>query len=296
MAMKAASADRKDFIPYPTNRVVGTVADARRADEAVDALLRAGFERQNIEVLHGEEDLHRLEPGGGRHGFLAQVEKRLIRAFELDEFKHLTHHTEDLRAGRFVIMVLAKRRDLRILAADILHQHGAESVEFYGRWTCEELPAIARTSPEDIPSTFARAWNARNPDALASLFDEDAEFVNAMGLCWHGRDAIRKAYASGAERAFTKSTLSTGDAKVKLLSPDVAVVHARMAFTSDEPAGDAAQAGPHTMIVSFVVRRAGERWMCASVHHTDVTPQADTTVVDESGVFGWASAPSDRIS
>jgi uncharacterized protein (TIGR02246 family) len=290
MAMKAESADRRDFIRYPTNRVVGTVGDAGKAGEAVDALLRAGFGRHEIEVLHGEQDLNRLDPTGAQHGFLAQFQRTLSRAFELEDFKHLAHHVEDVRAGRFVIMVLAKRRAQRILAADILHQYGAEFVEFYGRWTCEEIPATPRTSPEDIPALFARAWNARDADALASLFDEDAEFVNVTGLCWHDRESIRKAHADGLGRVVNKSTLASGETKVKRLSPEVAVVHTRMTLSG----GDAR--GPRTTIVSFVVHRTGDRWLCASAHNTDGLPNMVTNVVDDAGVVGLANYPSDQVS
>ena len=157
--MKAVRTDRRNFIGYPTNRVVGTIGEAGKARAAIDALLRAGFDRKDIDMLHGDEDLQRLVPTGAEHGFLAQFQRTLIRSLELEEFKNLTHHVEDVRAGRHVIMVLVKRRVLRVVASDILHQHGAEPVTFYGRWACEELPATAQTSPEDIPVLFARAWN-----------------------------------------------------------------------------------------------------------------------------------------
>jgi uncharacterized protein (TIGR02246 family) len=296
MTMKAVSTDRKHFIAYPTNRVVGTVADADKARAAIDALLRAGFDRENIDILHGEEDLHRLDLTGAEHGFLAQFQRTLIRTLELEDFKHLTHHVEDVRAGRFVIMVLTKRRVLRIVAADILHQYGAEFVGFYGRWAWEDLPPTAKTSPEAIPALFARAWNDRNPDALASLFEEDAEFVNVTGLCWHDRESIRKAHAYRLQRVFNKSTLATGETKVKLLSPEVAVVHARMTLSGEEPAGAVTQPGPRTTIVSFVVHRAGDRWLCASAHNTDVIPNTEPNVIDEAGVFGVANYPSDQVS
>jgi uncharacterized protein (TIGR02246 family) len=292
--MKAASTNRRGFIPYPTNRVVGTVSDAAKARAAIDALLRAGFDREDIEMLHGDEDLHRLDPTGAEHGFLAQFQRSLIRAFELEEFKQLTHYVEDLRAGRFVIMVLTKRRVLRIVAADILHLSGAEFVGFYGRWACEELPATAQTSPEAIPVLFARAWNERNPDALASLFDEDAEFVNVTGLCWHNRESIRKAF--GLDGVFNKSTLATGETKVKLLSPDIAVVHTRMTLSGVDPADSMTQPGPRTTIVSFVVHRAGDRWLCATAHNTDVMPGTDATVMDAAGDVGVANYPSDQVS
>ena len=190
------STQRSDFIGHPTNRVVGTVADAGKAKEAIDALLAAGFDRQEIDILHGEEDLHRLDLTGAEHGFLAQFHRTVIRTFELDEFKHLTEHVEDVRAGRYVIMVLTKRRGQRIVAADILHRFGAEFVGFYGRWAWADLPPSGHMTPADVPVLFAQAWNAHDADALASLFDEDAEFVNRTGLCWHDRESIRKRIAS----------------------------------------------------------------------------------------------------
>jgi len=296
MAMKATSTDRRDFIPYPTNRVVGTVGDANRAGETVDALLRAGFDRKDIDILHGEEDLHRLDPTGAEHGFLAQFQRTLIRTLDLEEFKHLTHYVEDVRAGLFVIMVLTKRRPLRIAAADILHTYGAEFVEFYGRWSCEELPATEGTSPEDIPVLFARAWNDRDSDAIASLFDEDASFVNADGRVWHDRVSIREAHASRSDRPVNKSTVVTGETKVKLLSPEFAVVHARMTLSGEEPAGANTPPGQGTTIVSFVVHRAGERWRCASAQNTNVIPHPEPHVVKEAGGLGYANYPSDQLS
>lgn len=270
------STHRSDFIGHPTNRVVGTVGDASKAKEAIDALLAAGFDRQEIDILHGEEALHRLDPTGAEHGFLAQFHRTLIRTFDLDEFKHLSEHVEDVRAGRYVIMVLTKRRGQRIVAADILHRHGAVFVGFYGRWAWEDLPPSGQTTPADVPVLFAQAWNAHDSDALASLFDEDAEFVNGTGLCWHDRESIRKAHASGMERV-NGATLATDEAKVKLLSPEVAVVHARMTLSGD------AQAVPRTTIASFVVHRAGDRWLCASAHNTDVMPDLGTTGVASGG-------------
>lgn len=271
--MKTVSADRRHFIGYPTNRVVGTVGEAIKAGEAVGALLSAGFPRQDIDVLHGEEDLHRLDETGAEHGLFAQVQRTVIRTFELEEFKHLTHHIEDLRAGRYVIMVLAKRRDHRMLAADILQQFGAEFVGFYGRWAWEDLPPNIRTTPADFAGLFARAWNARDADALASLFDADAEFVSETGMCWPDRESIRDAHASRLQSLVGTSRLATDEPKVKLVSPEVAVVRVRMTLSGDEPDDPEIAPPARSSIVSFVVHRAGERWLCASAHHTSLAAE-----------------------
>ena len=125
-------------IAYPTNRVLGSLVDTQHAQAAIEALLQAGFVRQDIDILQGEVDLHRPDSTGAEHRFLAQFQRTLIRTLG-DEHKHLQHYVEDVRAGRCVIMVLAKERDKRELAADILGNHGAESIEFYGRWSWHSL-------------------------------------------------------------------------------------------------------------------------------------------------------------
>ena len=292
--MTDVSSERTDFIPYPTNCVVGTVRDADAARTAIDTLLRAGFDREDIDILHGEKDLQRLDPA--EHGFLAQFQRTLIRTFEQDEFEHLMHHLEDVRAGRFVLMVLTKRRGQRSVAADILNRNGAEFVGFYGRWAWQDLSAPAQIAPEDIPAWFVRALSERDSNVLASMFDEDAEFVNVSGVCWHDRDSIRKAHAERLERIFNQSALVPEAVKVKRLSPDIAVVHARLTL-SDQPSDrGAASPGSDTTIVSFVVHRIGERWLIASVHHTDVIPNVETSATEQAGMFRAAHDHSRQVS
>ena len=126
------------FIAYPTNRVVGVLLDSKQAQAAIEALLQVGFARQDIDILHGEEDLHRPGSTGGEHRFLAQFQRTLIRTLG-DEHNHLHHYVDDVRAGRSVIMVLAKERDKREAAANTLAAHGAKSIEFYGRWSWHSL-------------------------------------------------------------------------------------------------------------------------------------------------------------
>jgi uncharacterized protein (TIGR02246 family) len=308
--MEATTPERQDFIRYPTNRVVGTIADAKNAHAAINALLQAGFDRQDIDILHGDEDVRRLDPTGEEHGFLAQFQRTLIRlAGPAEEYKSLRHHVEDVRAGRFVIMVLVKERDERMRAADILNAHGAEFVGFYGRWAWEGLATSAELSgresrtnypvaarPEQILSLFVEAWNRRDPDALASLFEDDAEFVNVTGLWWHDRASIRKAHAYGLERIFNESHLAIEETRVKQLSPDVAVVHARMTLSGQTPIAKIKRPGSRTNVFSFVAHRVGDGWLCASAHNTDVVPHMETNIIDDEGAFRTANYQSGRVS
>jgi hypothetical protein len=135
----ASGAQTDPFIAYPTNRVVGTLVDPTHARAAIEDLLHAGFGQHDIDILHEEADLHRPTQGA-EQSYLAQFQRTLIRALS-DEYQHLQHYVEDVRAGRWVVMVLAKERDKREAAADILGAHGAESIEYYGRWSWHSLEA-----------------------------------------------------------------------------------------------------------------------------------------------------------
>ena len=310
--MDADTTDGGGFIPYPMNRVVGTIADASDARGAINALIQAGFDEHDIDILHGEAGAQRLDPEGIEHGFFARFQRTLIRtAGPAEEYTHLMRHVEDVHAGRFVIMVLAKERERRTLAADILNAHGAEFIGFYGRWSWEGLALDGQQSAamdagqdrrifakraEDIPSLFVQAWNTRNADALASLFDDDAEFVNVTGLWWHDRNSIRSAHAYGLDHIFNKSTLSIDEVRVKRLSDDLAVVHAQMTLSGQTPIGTIKEPAARTTILSFVVHRGDGGWHCASAQNTDVVRGMETNVLSENGIFRSANYRTGQLS
>ena len=140
--------------------------------------------------------------------------------------------------------------------------------------------------PESIPIVFIEAWNNRDPNTLASIFDADAEFVNVTGLWWHDRESIRKAHAYGLEHIFDRSTLQLARVKVKWLSDDIAVVHARMRLSGQTPVGGVSAPQTRQNIFSFVVHRGPEEgWRCASAHNTDVVPHMETNIIDDEGQF-----------
>ena len=135
-----SASEQSDFIPYPTNRVVGTIADAGDARAAIESLLAEGIDEQDIDILHGDQDLHRLDVTGEEHGFLARFQRTLIRtAGSAEEYQHLIQHVDDVRSGRYVIMVLAREHGKRDRVAEILHAHHAQSVGFYGRWAWQAV-------------------------------------------------------------------------------------------------------------------------------------------------------------
>lgn len=70
---------QRDFISYPTNCVVGTIADPTQARTAIKTLLQSGVDPEQIDILHEETAMHRLDPDGSEHGFLAPVQRTMTR-------------------------------------------------------------------------------------------------------------------------------------------------------------------------------------------------------------------------
>jgi ketosteroid isomerase-like protein len=237
-----------DFIPYPTDRVVATIRDPQDARAAIDALVDAGFVREQIDVLHGEEGLARLDPTGTEHGFLARFQRTLIRtAGPAEEYKHLSRHVEDVRAGYFVVMVLAKEPSERDRAAHILNSHRADFIGFYGRWAYQAFD-VAPTRPEpertnsrsrqsgdvgtraqDPVATVQRmlaAFAARDLDALLATVHPDSHWMY-LGANPHptraefrGRAQVRRFF----ERILDRLALTAFNADEFVVDGDTVVI------------------------------------------------------------------------
>ena len=232
--MKGEASERGAFAPYPTNRVVGTIHAAPEAQAAIQALLQAGFERDDVDVLHGESDVRRLDPTGTAHGFLAQFQRALMRTASVEEYDHLQHHAEDVRAGRFVLMVRAKGGDRRHLAADILNSHGATSVGFYGRWAWESLagngkaadPAPGRTYESSIAGSgpVRIHYNSPNTATITTGIDAGGATLQAAVtpvragvtmLSWHDAKNVLTVQVHDYEHGNAYAVLPDGGAGVR---------------------------------------------------------------------------------
>lgn len=227
------------FIAYPTNRVAGTITDAGEAKRAVEDMVAAGFDREDIDVLHGEEDLRRLDPSGGEHGLFAKLQRSLVRGTVGLELKHLTHHVEDVKAGRFVVMVLARERGSRDVAAEILHTHGAEFVGFYGRWAYESLPLDDRSARDSGGKTYNIS---AGPDVIRLRLQEGRAMV--VGATSHPVVATQVrphgwlvSWRRNDTAIVHAIDIKSGVAYTSLMSPNSEPTHIKGTVTLDESTG-----------------------------------------------------------
>lgn len=131
--------------------------------------------------------------------------------------------------------------------------------------------------PADFPNAFTNAWMARDGDALAALFDADADFVNVVGIWWEDRAAIARAHGYALSSFFAQSRLVPGRIKVRMLGPDTAVVHCRFHLSGQKaPNGDTAQ--PRNTILVFVLTRSADGWKAVAAQNTDIVPGMETQI------------------
>ena len=138
-------------------------------------------------------------------------------------------------------------------------------------------------TPEEIPSLFVQAWNARDANGIANLFTLDANFVNVVGIWWKNRKDIWKAHDYGLRVIFKDSTLEVRQVNVKYLTPEVATVHSRMKLVGQSQHINSKQPGQRFNIFTFVVQKQNSGWVVVAAHNTDQAPFKETNLIDETG-------------
>ena len=138
-------------------------------------------------------------------------------------------------------------------------------------------------TPEDIPRLFAEAWNAKDAHALASLFADDADFVNVVGLWWHNRADIERAHHYGLSTFFRDSNILARRVKVRLIGDAVCILHTRWKLTGQiGKAGEALE--DRFSIMVFVAERSPEGWIIQTAQNTDIIPGMETNAVREGAM------------
>jgi hypothetical protein len=126
-------------VRYPTHHVVAVLDTEDQVADAASALINGGFLASEVDVTTGSAAADRVDASVGRRGLRGlaiRIAERLGMTDEEMEIKD--HYEQAMRDGRFVLRVDATeaRKDL---ATNILSQHGAHSVNYFGRFTIETI-------------------------------------------------------------------------------------------------------------------------------------------------------------
>jgi uncharacterized protein (TIGR02246 family) len=133
-------------------------------------------------------------------------------------------------------------------------------------------------TPADVTARYETAWNTHDMELFATLFHQDATFVNRFGTYWKGADAVVAGHGAIHETVYQDSTLKIDPPDVKMLSNDIAIVH----FWTRLTAGAAHPAGPRqadTLVMAVLTRREGNWRIQAAENVTLTDPRSGKTIL-----------------
>lgn len=132
------------------------------------------------------------------------------------------------------------------------------------------LPAAAGAGDEASIRENVRqlesGWNAKSGAQFAKPFAEDADYVVINGIHLKGREAIAEAHQGIFDTFYKESTLSLSVKQVRMLRPDVAVVH--VTGTNRYKRGGEAQASG--AIITLVMTKESGGWKIAAFQNTEM--------------------------
>jgi uncharacterized protein (TIGR02246 family) len=135
------------------------------------------------------------------------------------------------------------------------------------------LSIVDDESIRSVVMGFERAWNTHDMELLATLFREDSEFINVVGMHWRGRDAVVKAHAIFHEIMFKDCRLKTDDIALRPLGADCAL--AVVTYTQDAFTTPGGQVMPETQTkLSYVFAKSAGEWKIAHGHNVRIDAEA----------------------
>jgi hypothetical protein len=129
------------------NRLMAVVDQPRAGTAAAAALVHAGFPRDAVVVLLGDEDADRMDSLGKAGGIWARA-WRIVQFTQMDQMVDLAVYEAALRDGRAVISVHARRVAERDRAKRVLEAAGAHFMNYFGRIATEE---VSRWRGKELP-------------------------------------------------------------------------------------------------------------------------------------------------
>lgn len=118
-----------------------------------------------------------------------------------------------------------------------------------------------------------KALNDRDMKAYRDQFWDDADWINVMGMYWHGKENVSTAHEVYMSSVFKDGGYSLTDMSVRGVAPDVAVVVAtEHTIDQTSPGGNKIPAGENRL--SFVLVKRDGQWKIVLGHNTPVEPRA----------------------
>ena len=137
----------------------------------------------------------------------------------------------------------------------------------------QTLSKADEASIRAIVTAVPEALNHKDMKAYASLFADDADWINVVGMHWRGKADVVKAHEVYLKTIFRDGGMSTAEMTIRAVTPDVAIA----VVTQNDKGGilpDGSKAPPGAGRLSYVLVKRGGKWMITHGHNTVIDADA----------------------
>ena len=119
-----------------------------------------------------------------------------------------------------------------------------------------------------LPQTFCDAWAKHDGHELAKMMSDDVDFVTVATVYLHGRPDFEKFHVRLLSGRFKDSTITPLETTVRLLRPDMAVVHWSWKIAGDKNP-DRTSRPPRFGMMTMVAEKRGDTWQVVVAQNTN---------------------------
>lgn len=120
-------------------------------------------------------------------------------------------------------------------------------------------------SPEAVLAAYVAAWNAHDMKAFANLFSEDADYVNAYGDWWRGREALHAKNSEAHGSYYARTRMRTEAPVMRAIADKMVLLQARWILHGDTRAKRDERHG----FVTLVMTKDEDRWRIRLAQNTE---------------------------
>lgn len=139
--------------------------------------------------------------------------------------------------------------------------------------TTGTLSPTDETAINTTLDAFGSTLTAMDFDTFATLFTEDADFTNIVGMHWHGKAQIVKAHRIVFTTRYRNVAQHTVDRTEALLAPDLVLVTATVKM-DDYTLPDGKRMTNNLFRLTFVLRKRDAKWLIRSAQNTVIDSEA----------------------
>lgn len=131
------------------------------------------------------------------------------------------------------------------------------------------------TAIRALITAVPEAMNHKNWKAFADLFADDADWINVVGMLWHGKDNVVKAHAAYGTTVFRNGGFHYTDMLIRDVAPNVAVVVVTERGVEQVAPDGVTKLPAGEGRLSFVVVKRNGQWKITLGHNTGVNKFAE---------------------